>query len=548
MEIKERIARALSRAGTSVTVTTLTNSCAFFVGSLTETLALRYFAYWAGMGIIFDFLLQTTFFVACLTYDARRQQAKRCDVLSCIETSPLPGAHNHDTSAGRENVCGIEDGVLQRFFERKYARFILSRWYVQAGLMSIAVGVFMLCIFGTTRLTNEFDISYFYMPGSRAYKYEQADNEYFEMRPEIWYYIFTGDYDYADRDNQLAMNRLFDPDNGAIASDPYYRDESLRSWYNNFREFANLTEPQQLFSPEDYYPLLNQYLTTTEMGNFFAKNIVMEQERMIATKSIARFVSLETNEDEVDAMHSLRNSVDSAGVEDAFAFGSPFIYLEGDSIIKDEAVKSALLSLTAVFVVTLVLVGHLYAASIVLLGVGFSVIDLLGFMNFFDINLNTVSVISLALAVGLTIDFSAHIGLVFMSSVGNKRERVEAALSHLGPALMHGGFTTILIIGVLGFSESYVFNVFFKVILMIISLGMFHGMVIVPIVLHWIGPESYFSSADEARNEENAFVAKMLNRNSSNRGLTSNNNDMRTGDVIIDDGGIAGEKLADDET
>lgn len=156
MEIKERIARALSHAGTSVTVTTLTNSCAFFVGSLTETLALRYFAYWAGIGIIFDFLLQTTFFVACLTYDARRQQTQRCDVISCMKYAA-------NTTGGQKNACGVKDGILKRFFEQKYAPFILSRRYVQTLLLSIAIGVFALCIYGTTQLKTEFDISYFYM-------------------------------------------------------------------------------------------------------------------------------------------------------------------------------------------------------------------------------------------------------------------------------------------------------------------------------------------------------------------------------------------------
>lgn len=349
-------------------------------------------------------------------------------------------------------------------------------------------------------------------PGSRAYSYEQAENKYFEIRPEISYFIFTGDFDYTDRDNQLAMNRLFNEDDGAIVTEPYYRDGSLKSWYFNFRDFGNLTSNDQTIPPDDYYDLLDQFLTTTKIGKFFAQNIVQDDTSglIVATQSIARYVTLESKEIEVDAMRSLRSAVDSAGVEDAFAFSRAFIYIEGDAIIKEEAVKSALLSLTAVFVVTLVLVGHLFVASIVLLGVGFSLIDLLGFMDFFDINLNTVSVISLALAVGLTIDFSAHIGLMFMTSVGTKKERVGAALSQLGPALTHGGLTTILIIGVLGFSKSYVFNVFFKVILMIISLGLFHGMVIVPIVLHRIGPDSYFSSVDEARRAEDAFVAKML--------------------------------------
>lgn len=58
-DINDRIASALSRAGPSIFVTTLTNSCAFFIGSLTEIPALKYFAYWAGIGeLIFTMRLQ----------------------------------------------------------------------------------------------------------------------------------------------------------------------------------------------------------------------------------------------------------------------------------------------------------------------------------------------------------------------------------------------------------------------------------------------------------------------------------------------------------
>lgn len=69
---KVKVAKALSIAGSSITVTSITNSCAFFIGSLTEIPALNGFAIWAGIGVLFDFLYQTTFFVAFLAMDVKR--------------------------------------------------------------------------------------------------------------------------------------------------------------------------------------------------------------------------------------------------------------------------------------------------------------------------------------------------------------------------------------------------------------------------------------------------------------------------------------------
>jgi len=44
----ERIARALSRAGAAITVTSCTNAFAFFMGSTTQISAMSMFAVWAG--------------------------------------------------------------------------------------------------------------------------------------------------------------------------------------------------------------------------------------------------------------------------------------------------------------------------------------------------------------------------------------------------------------------------------------------------------------------------------------------------------------------
>ena len=131
-------------------------------------------------------------------------------------------------------------------------------------------------------------------------------------------------------------------------------------------------------------------------------------------------------------------------------------------------------------------------------------------MHFWDINLSSISAINLALAVGLTVDFSAHIGLSFMENVGNRRERAIRALGSLGPPLFHGGFSTFLAISVLAFAKSYVFRIFFRMFLLIIGLGMFHGVVMVPQLLSLFGPDGYFTSGDEKEMEEDELAVKVL--------------------------------------
>ena len=46
--------------------------------------------------------------------------------------------------------------------------------------------------------------------------------------------------------------------------------------------------------------------------------------------------------------------------------------------------------------------------------------------------------------------------------------------------------------------------------MMIISLGMFHGLVLVPVVLLKIGPDGFFKYEGELEEEENAIVEQVM--------------------------------------
>jgi hypothetical protein len=74
---------------------------------------------------------------------------------------------------------------------------------------------------------------------------------------------------------------------------------------------------------------------------------------------------------------------------------------------------------------------------------------------------------------------------------------IVEALETMGPALVHGGISTFLAISALALSDIYVFDVFFRMFLLIVSFGMFHGMVFVPTALSLVGPEGYFASVRE---------------------------------------------------
>jgi uncharacterized membrane protein YdfJ with MMPL/SSD domain len=79
-----RIYSAIHRAGMSITVTSLTDFCAFMLGSITRLPAIRYFCQDAAIVIIFMYFAHLTVFPALLALDDSRQRAHRIDVAPCV--------------------------------------------------------------------------------------------------------------------------------------------------------------------------------------------------------------------------------------------------------------------------------------------------------------------------------------------------------------------------------------------------------------------------------------------------------------------------------
>merc|ERR1712228_67330 len=123
-----------------------------------------------------------------------------------------------------------------------------------------------------------------------------------------------------------------------------------------------------------------------------------------------------------------------------------------------------------------------------LLIVVMTLIDIIGFLHFWNITIDIISCINIVLAIGLCVDYSVHIGHAYLVTKGTREEKAGQAVSTIGPAVFNGGLTTFLALVLLGFSTSHVFVSFFKVFVLTVLFGLFHGLVLFPVLLSVAGP------------------------------------------------------------
>ncbi len=75
----------------------------------------------------------------------------------------------------------------------------------------------------------------------------------------------------------------------------------------------------------------------------------------------------------------------------------------------------------------------------------------------------------------------------------------------MGPAVLNGGITTFLALIFLSFSNSYAYTVFFRVFILSVLFGLFHGLVFLPVILSILGADKHmFSDVDSDEDEGSA--------------------------------------------
>merc|ERR1711953_286115 len=106
-------------------------------------------------------------------------------------------------------------------------------------------------------------------------------------------------------------------------------------------------------------------------------------------------------------------------------------------------------------------------------------------MKLWGIKISFISFAILIMAVGLCVDYNAHVAHAFYHTkkVLSVYERSEQAVSLIGLPVLKGGATTLAGTFFLAFSSSNVFRSIFKIMLVTVIFGCIYGLVALPVIL-----------------------------------------------------------------
>ena len=107
-----------------------------------------------------------------------------------------------------------------------------------------------------------------------------------------------------------------------------------------------------------------------------------------------------------------------------------FINVEMDNVLGWELTRNLSLSGLSMFLIALAMLRNAKVALLVLSATALTLVDVVGFVHFWGLDIDTIACMSLVINVGLAIDYSMHIAHAFNESKGGVL-RVSPERTHI---------------------------------------------------------------------------------------------------------------------
>ncbi|XP_067122463.1 patched domain-containing protein 3-like [Centruroides vittatus] len=484
--VDERISQTLSETAVSITITSLTNFISFMFGFMTPFPAVKIFCSFAATGIFFTYLYQISFFSAAAAIFGILEK-KRFHSLFFVPMKPSKKKSViHTLLCCTSESTDYQDDKIMAFFRDTLSYYFSYKWFKISITFSYIVYL-SFAIWGCFHLKEGTELHFFTPFNSYAATFlNHFFEDYREYRDRIQVIIPTT-LNYADpkvRDEIEDMIRK-------LEDTPYIANKELtESWLRYFKTFQNdprasiYLRKYNFSAKSDYLHALRNTFLNYPPAVRFRNDIIFNENFTEITASrflIQTKVTGDFNEAKFMLVR-LREIVNNASFP---VFLSQFFFPFYDQFLTIGTISQQTLltcGCTMLFLIILFIpdIRCFIAAVLNMISIETGVI---GYMSFWGVNLDTVTMMVLIMCVGFSVDYVAHMATSYLES-DEKTDmgRLKRALHSVGTPIVQGSVTTILGVIVILACPSYIFLCFVKIVFLLITIAAFHSILLLPLL------------------------------------------------------------------
>ena len=299
-------------------------------------------------------------------------------------------------------------------------------------LLSLALAV--IGILGTLKVDETFTLQMLGTDGSYYIKYIDAESTYYKDDLEISIVV---PYSF-DLSNATMQKRYLKLTKVATASSKYMAKKSV-SWMDSFLIWAATTQSNT--TGRYFMKSLHRFLQTLEFSQHKLDIKVDPSGRnIIATRVLVYLDNRLTSTQKKDGMLSLRKALDEQFDFSLYAVNMQFIFFEQYVSTKPETIRNLVICGVTILAMTTPYLIHPGILIFVSCSFAALIVELLGLMAVWCVSLNSISMIVLVMAIGFSVDYSAHVAHAYITSKAHSPEdRIIDSLTNVGASVLMGG-------------------------------------------------------------------------------------------------------------
>uniref|UniRef100_A0A915PS92 Serine/threonine-protein phosphatase n=1 Tax=Setaria digitata TaxID=48799 RepID=A0A915PS92_9BILA len=555
-DLETRMGETLTYSGASVTVTSLTDVLCFMVGLVSNLPVVRLFCIYTSISIMVDFIYQVrddekfqtkiTFFTAVVAYCGgqkvgniekkyREQNSKSKNVMDGLwrKIEPAESHKVYSVEVGVARYCFSDGNSLPLKKPPKKSQTSLQKFVNILHLpftKGIVIAAFIIHIivisYFCTKVSTDFDMENLYLESSvmngisrqlQRFNLNEAFVVNFALypMPNFADVFIRNKFDHLveeletipkfgmGSDGTVLWTRDF-ADAVAFWGDEsnFWRQDKLLSAFREYEMDEKFITTEKTADGTEVISGFFWSITYHNMNNFLDVRKLMQLRRSIIAK-YAKFFNV-----------SSHHPLEKVPTESAASASTNFIQTAFSAVV--------LMSALVYFFIT-----NLCAVITVVISILSISFGALAYLHLWNVRLDAISLISLLMSIGFSVDYSAHICYHYLSQKDNEKKKSDehchqpisiivgsdANLRDLsilpsnnssirctnsgvntkqrflitfrgvGWPVVQSGLSTLLGILPMVMVKAYVVAVFWKTIILLIGLGLIHALILLPVIL-----------------------------------------------------------------